>query len=327
MSGEHLLRRREAVRVPAPKSISQGAQRSLSEGVARLAAAGDDPPTPKDAAGWKVAVAATDKTFEPMIEEVFRSAGDATVERKVIGGVEVGVATPRTLRHKDRAHLRIHGGGFIFLGGRYVEADAARAASDGGCMAYSVDYRMPPDHPFPTPLDDCVAVYRALLETYEPGKIAVSGASAGGNLSAALALKVRDLGLPLPGAVGMLTPATDLTRAGDTWETNYGFDYVLAGYGADNIGLYANGYDLKHPYLSPLFGDFSKGFPPTFLQAGTRDRLLSDTVRMHRALLAAGVAADLHVWEAMPHGGFGANAPEDAEVRRALQGFIDRMLG
>jgi len=325
IKSSHASRRREAVAAPTPKSISAQAQRSLEAGVARLAAAPDEAAAPRDAAAWKALIAAANEAYGPMIDDVFRSA-DASVERKTIAGVEVGVATPRTMRHPDRALLKIHGGGWIHLGGRYVEADAARSATDGGCMAYSVDYRMPPDHPFPTPLDDCVAVYRSLLETYPAHKIAVAGASAGGNLSAALALRARDEGLPMPGALGMLTPATDLTRLGDTWETNYGFDYVLGAYGTDNIALYANGHDLKDPYLSPLYGDFSKGFPPTFLQSGTRDRLLSDTVRMHRALLAAGVAAELHVWEAMPHGTFGGNTPEDQEVRRALAAFIDRVL-
>jgi acetyl esterase/lipase len=85
--------------------------------------------------------------------------------------------------------------------------------------------------------------------------------------------------------------------------------------------LYANGHDLADPYLSPLFGDVS-GFPPTFLQAGTRDLYLSNTVRMHRKLRAAGVDAELHVFEAMPHGGF-AGAPEDIEVRIEMRRFLD----
>jgi acetyl esterase/lipase len=97
------------------------------------------------------------------------------------------------------------------------------------------------------------------------------------------------------------------------------------------VQLYADGHDLTDPYLSPIYGDFTKGFPPTFLQSGTRDLLLSDTVRMHRALLRAGIPADLHVWEAMPHGGFGGifgnPTPEDAEMSAALVAFVDRWLG
>ena len=85
--------------------------------------------------------------------------------------------------------------------------------------------------------------------------------------------------------------------------------------------LYAAGRDLTDPYVSPLFGDFSKGFPPTLLASGTRDLFLSNTVRMHRKLRAAGVAAELHVFEAMPHGGFGG-APEDRELAREVRRFV-----
>jgi monoterpene epsilon-lactone hydrolase len=88
--------------------------------------------------------------------------------------------------------------------------------------------------------------------------------------------------------------------------------------------LYAGGHDRRDPYISPLFGDFSEGYPPTILTSGTRDRLLSDTVRMHRALRAAGVAADLHVWEAAGHGGFLGAAPEDADRTAEVRRFVDR---
>jgi acetyl esterase/lipase len=92
----------------------------------------------------------------------------------------------------------------------------------------------------------------------------------------------------------------------------------------ESIALYAQGHDLRDPYLSPLFGDLS-GFPPTFLQTGTRDLFLSNTVRMHRALRDAGVDAELHVWEAMPHGGF-FGAPEDDEIGVEVRRFLDKHL-
>jgi acetyl esterase/lipase len=85
--------------------------------------------------------------------------------------------------------------------------------------------------------------------------------------------------------------------------------------------LYADGANLADPYLSPLFGDVS-GFPPTLLQSGTRDIFLSNTVRMHRKLRPAGVRAELHVWEGMPHAGFGGLTPEDREVSQELRAFI-----
>ena len=87
--------------------------------------------------------------------------------------------------------------------------------------------------------------------------------------------------------------------------------------------LYAGGRDLTDPYLSPVFGDFTKGFPPAILTTGTRDLLLSDTVRLHRALRAAGVPAELHVTEAGGHGGFFGMAPEDEEITREIRRFVD----
>jgi monoterpene epsilon-lactone hydrolase len=152
----------------------------------------------------------------------------------------------------------------------------------------------------------------------------VDGGSAGGNLAAALMLRARAVGLPMPRALMLFTPEVDLTESGDTFDTNEGVDYVLLNRLTDSIALYANGHDLRDPFLSPLFGDLS-GFPPTFLQAGTRDLFLSNTVRMHRALRAADVDAELHVWEAMPHGGF-FGAPEDAEIGVEVRKFLAKHL-
>jgi acetyl esterase/lipase len=126
----------------------------------------------------------------------------------------------------------------------------------------------------------------------------------------------------MPTALVLRTPEVDLTESGDSFHTNAGIDNVLSSLREVNE-LYANGYDLSHPYLSPLFADLS-GFPPTFLQSGTRDLFLSNTVRMHRKLLSAGVEAELHVFEAMPHGGFGGTSPEDAELAAAVRDFLDR---
>jgi acetyl esterase/lipase len=91
--------------------------------------------------------------------------------------------------------------------------------------------------------------------------------------------------------------------------------------------LYAGGHDLKDPYLSAIFGDFGKGFSPTILTSGTRDVFLSNTVRMHRALRRAGLEAELHVFEAMPHGGFFGAAPEDGELMAEQIRFIEKNLG
>ena len=111
--------------------------------------------------------------------------------------------------------------------------------------------RMPPDPPYPAAVDDVVAVYRAALATRAPGFVALSGSSAGGNLVAAPALKARNIGMPLPGALGLFTPASDLTESGDTFHTNRGIDHLLPQSLPEEIALYANGADLRGPRCRP----------------------------------------------------------------------------
>jgi acetyl esterase/lipase len=196
----------------------------------------------------------------------------------------------------------------------------AAAAGNLGVRVVSVDYRMPPDHPYPAPLDDCVAVYAALVKKYGAENIVAGGASAGGNLVGATMLRAKDEGLPLPAGLVLLSPEVDLTESGDTFQTNDGIDVMQRPRITAALKLYADGHDLSHPYLSPLFGDF-QGFPRSFLQSGTRDMFLSNTVRMHRSLLKAGVEAELHIWEAMPHGAF-FGVPEEEEVNAEMRRFV-----
>jgi acetyl esterase/lipase len=245
-----------------------------------------------------------------------------------VGGVAVYIAEPDVMpaENRDKVLLYFHGGGLVLLGGECVGLFARLEAAASRCKVYAVDFRNPPDHPYPAALDDCLAVYRAMLALYEPAKIAVMGVSGGGNLAAAMPLKARDLGLALPAAIGLMTPEIDLTESGDTFQTNRDIDTVLPRGLPELNALYANGHDLTDPYVSPLFGDFTLGFPPTYIQSGTRDLFLSNSVRMHRVLCRAGIEAELHVGEAMPHGGFG-NAPEDQELRTAFSNFLAKFAG
>jgi epsilon-lactone hydrolase len=148
----------------------------------------------------------------------------------------------------------------------------AGKATDRNGSTWVPDYRMPPPDPYPAALDDCLTVYRHALTEHPPTKIIVSGVSAGGNLAAALVLRAKDEGLPMPAALVLLTPQLDLTESGDSFQTNHGIDILTPLMPINR--LYAHHHDLTHPYLSPLFGDMP-GFPPTFLQTGTRDLFLS----------------------------------------------------
>ncbi|MFV0624555.1 alpha/beta hydrolase [Sphingomonas sp. ac-8] len=218
------------------------------------------------------------------------------------------------------AYLDFHGGALVVGGGEACRAQARMQADQHGAVCYGVDYRMPPEHPYPAALDDALAAYRYVLERHAPSNIIVGGRSAGGNLAAAMLLRGRDEGLPMPAGMILLSPQVDLTESGDSFEVNQMVDVVLPGSLMRNNRLYAGGADLSHPYLSPLFGDLT-GFPPTFLQSGTRDLFLSNAVRMHRALRRAHVDAELHVFEGMPHGGFQGNTPEDQDIAAEVSRF------
>jgi len=309
--------------IPVPSSISEQAQAMLAMGPLMPDA---EYPALDDHDAWRAMIAERERAVLAMLTSAAPGAAAgapaAQVDEIDPGGFPVYVVLPAGVAPDDRrVYLDIHGGAWIQGGGEVCRATALRTAPMYGARVWAVDYRMPPDHPHPAPLDDCLAAYRALLEERSPGEIIVGGVSAGGNLAAALMLRARDEGLPLPAAVLLNTPATDLTGAGDTWQTNRGLDTVLTGDSQAAMLLYAAGRDLRDPYISPLFGDL-KGFPPTMLTSGTRDRLLSDTVRMHRALRAAGVPAELHVLEAAGHGRFLGMAPEDRAMVEETRRFL-----
>ncbi|MER6950698.1 alpha/beta hydrolase [Nonomuraea sp. NPDC000554] len=321
---------RPTVHLPArdiavPASVSPEAQAVLARGVAGppYQWPASPPPAIDDLDGWRQMVAAQEKAILELFGGALPPGGD-NVQEIDLGGFPVYVVTPEDVSPDDRrVYLDIHGGSWTLGGGQMCRAIAVVTATLVGARVWSVDYRMPPDHRFPVALDDCLAAYRALLQEHRPEEIIIGGVSSGGNLAAALILRARDEGLPLPAAVVLNTPATDLTMTGDTYQTNLGLDIVLTATLRPAILLYAGGHDLRDAYLSPLFGDLGKGFPPTILLSGTRDLLLSDTIRMHRALHTAGVPAELHVFEAAGHGMFLGQAPEDREHAREIRRFVD----
>jgi acetyl esterase/lipase len=307
--------------IPIPTSISEQAQAFL--GMADLfGEAGGAEPHHTDIDGWRAAIKSADETLVAVLGA--QPAHPAsTLEETSVGEVPLYVLTPEGLADDDDPpiYFDIHGGALIMGGGEACKVMARKVTAMVRMQTWSVDYRMAPDHPYPTALDDCLAAYRRLLEVQAPERIAVGGGSAGGNLAAALMLRARDEGLPLPAALVLLTPECDLTESGDSFATNLGVDPILRSRLTESIALYADGHDLNDPYLSPLFGDFTPPFPPTFLQAGTRDLFLSNAVRLHRKMRAAGVDAELHIFEAMPHGGF-FGAPEDEELAAEVRRFL-----
>jgi acetyl esterase/lipase len=309
-------------KVPVPSGISPEAQQYLSS----ADPFGDTAPpaADADAEAWLSWVESRDRVIVERLGSMLPP--DLPLERSEfeLDGVTTYVLRPSYVPDgPDTAiYIDIHGGALIMGGGEVCRIMASGGALGRSMITWAVDYRMPPLHPFPAGLDDCVAIYRKALKERAPADIFVGGGSAGGNLAAALILRAKDEGLPMPAALVLATPEVDLTESGDSFHTNLRFDHVLSPLMPVNL-LYADGHDLTEPYLSPLFGDLT-GFPATYLQTGTRDLFLSNTVRMHRKLRAVGVEAELHVGEAMPHGGLGGTTPVDRELAAELAGFLER---
>ncbi|HMK85827.1 MAG TPA: alpha/beta hydrolase fold domain-containing protein [Steroidobacteraceae bacterium] len=310
--------------IPTPRSISREAQAFLSHSSpfdADLAPGSKD-----DKAAWR---AHAEKINEGIIALTERNAEryPAEVVTHSLSASLLYEVRPRNLspRREQCAILYLHGGGFFVGGGRAAVNSAMKLAGLSQTRVFSLDYRMLPDFPFPAPLEDSVEAYRFLLKGHRPQSIALFGPSAGGNLAPAAILKARDQSLPLPAACAVHSPVSDLTESGDSYSTNDTLDIVLKHRMPSLLERYANGHDLSDPLLSPIFADFSKGFPPTVLTSGTRDLLLSSTVLLHRSLRRAGILAELHVFEAMTHAPF-FDAPEEHEVDREHVEFLLRHM-
>ncbi len=256
-----------------------------------------------------------------------------TMEPGMIGGVKVFTLTPKEIppQNRDRLLIHVHGGGYVLGPGEAGTPEGMLMAAYGGFKVISIDYRMPPDFPYPAAMDDAMAVWREVVKTTNPRHMAIFGTSTGGGMALAMILRAKQENLPLPAAIAPGTPWSDLTETGDTYKTNEWLDNVLVSYNGWLVHaakLYANGHDLKDPQLSPIYGDFT-GFPPAMLTSGTRDLFLSLTVLTHRKLRQAGVEAELQVYEGMSHAqyNFDPYAPETKEVFSEIAHFFDRHLG
>ncbi len=250
------------------------------------------------------------------------------VTEKQMAGVTVRLIESAELdkSFSNTIFIHLHGGAYILNAGEAGIIEAILIAHRVMIPVLSVDYRMPPDYPFPAAIDDAVAVYEQVLQEYPNHTIFLGGTSAGGGLSMATILKLKEKGLKLPNALFAGTPWTDLTKTGDSYYIMDGIDRLLICYEGILEGaakLYANDKDLKEPLISPIYGDLS-GFPPTMLMSGTRDLFLSNTVRAHRKLRNSGVEADLVVIEGLSHGDylFAAESQESLDVFSDLSHFL-----
>lgn len=209
----------------------------------------------------------------------------------------------------DRAHMKkyvilyCHGGGYMTGSCLYARTLTAKLATSTSMDVLSFDYRLAPENPFPAALEDGMKAWDALMRYgYGARDVIVAGDSAGGNLALCLVHKLKQEGRLLPRGLVLMSPWTDLTASGKTYETRAHVDPVLdEAYIGQAVNSYAGGEaDLKNPLISPLFGDF-EGFPPTYIQVGDNEILLSDSTMLHKRMVKANVPVRLDIFKGMWH--------------------------
>ena len=257
---------------------------------------------PKTQEEWDQANAQLAKIATPMSA----AAADAlhvTRTEDHLGGVPVVRVRPANYKPGGAILLYMHGGAYTFLSAANTLTIPSLVSSATGDEVISIDYTLAPRADWRTVTDQVVAVWRAVLASgVKPQNIGMMGDSAGGGLAAGSVLKMRDEHLPLPGALYLMSPSADLSGAGDTSTTLAPFDPVLQPQTSSwSREAYALPADQKNPYVSPVYGDYSQAFPPTLIQAGTREMLLSSSVREYQAIRGGGHEAVLDVYEGMPH--------------------------
>ncbi|MBE7243682.1 MAG: alpha/beta hydrolase [Actinomycetospora chiangmaiensis] len=312
--------------IPVPDTVSPAIQAIIAQPLRKN---WDAPPTTPE--GWKQLSDSFATLVAPQIGPMAERLR-VTVAPTTIDGVRAYTITPTDMpeANRDRVAVHVHGGCYVLNPREAALPEAMLLAGFGRMKVIAVDYRMPPEAYFPAALDDGMTVLKAVMKTTPPRKVAVFGSSAGGALTLEMMLRAKAEGLPMPGAIAPGTPMSDTTKRGDSFKTNALVDNVLVspdGFCDAATRFYAAGHDLKDPLLSPVYGDVH-GFPPTILTTGTRDLLLSNTVRMHRALRQAGVEASLQVYEGQSHAQFYRDdrVPEVKEAFEEIAQFFDKHL-
>jgi epsilon-lactone hydrolase len=300
--------------VPVPQDLSPEAQKFISR-----AAPDEAPPEPL----------ATRRSRNDQWDDLARAQWSKLLPNKIenstMAGVPVRIVTPDNLSaaQHDKVLMNLHGGSFNADSGSYAES--IPIAGYTGIKVVAVLYRLAPENPFPAAVDDAVAVYRELLKTYQPGHIIIYGTSAGAILTAEVAVKLKQLSLPMPAALGIFSALDNFAHMGDSYSV-----YTLSGLAGhlDPPGpgvhdpYYAGSANPMDPVLSPIYADLH-GLPPALFISSTRDALLSGTSNLHRAYLRAGIDARLVVFDGLPHAfWYHSELPESIEASHIMADFF-----
>jgi acetyl esterase/lipase len=240
--------------------------------------------------------------FEQIARSFLIRAKGIQVEQTQIAGVDVDWLRPKNAR-KDKVLLYLHGGAYVIGSPRTHRQLVSHTARAAGVVAVLPDYRLAPEHPFPAGLDDCVAVYRGLLEAgFKPEDIIIAGDSAGGGLSVATLLLLRHAGVPMPAAAVLLSPFLDVTGSGESARTRADRDpwFDIADLQVVTRYYCPDESQWRDPLVSPVFANVA-GLPPMLIQVGDDEILLSDSTRLAQKLEAEGIEVQLEIWPHMWH--------------------------
>jgi monoterpene epsilon-lactone hydrolase len=252
-----------------------------------------------------------------------------TVRDTYAGGIRAFWHTPQEAS-TDRVLLYLHGGGYVIGSPQSHQHLVSHLALVLGCPALNLDYRLAPEHPHPAAVEDAVAAYRWLLDRgHAPGHLAIAGDSAGGGLTLATLVALRDAGLPQPAGAVPLSPWTDMEGTGESMTSRADFDLLV---GRDGLKIMADhflaGSDPRHPHASPLHADLA-GLAPIYIQVGDHETLLDDSTRFAARAEAAGLDVRIDVFPEMQHVfQFSAgNVPEADEALARIAGWLRPRLG
>ena len=291
-------------KISIPTTISKKAQEMLKNMTMNLPPSFVTP-APDDLEGWKK----LNQQFSCMPiygSQLTVDSYQPNVTVTKLGNVNVLDVKPKDWNDNGKVLVYLHGGG-VFCSANSTLAAATQVANTTGLRVISVDYTLAPLSKWNQTTSEVVSVIQALIKDrgYSLNDIAMYGDSAGGGLVAGSVLRMRDEGIGIPAAIVLWSPSTDVTRSGDSYHTLKNADPFITSDSdlmfKNMADAYANPSDQKNPYVSPVYGNFSKGFPPTLIQGGTKDILLSDFIRLYQAIDQADIPVKLDIYEGMPH--------------------------
>lgn len=244
------------------------------------------------------------------------------IEDRKINGVMTQWTTPKELKHKDKVMIFIHGGGMVVNTRKTQLAFQVDVANSLGVKVVSIEYPLAPEHPYPAAVNDIIKAYQGIIQEYRAENAGLFGTSAGGGLTLATLLHLKDRGLPLPACSAPLSPEADMTCGGFLFKALGLNDPILPPYGTyTGVKTYAKGSDPKNPLVSPVFGDYT-GVTPMFLFCGTSELLASDAIRVAANARTQGCNVTLYVNDGMWHVSIGPDGSGVPELQQPYDDMI-----